>query len=323
MLVKATFLLLFFCILVNNKSIAYCKSSSTTQPLLTPGQEIVSDNGKYSLTLQEDGNLVLYANNTDVLWSSRTAKDSGSTDISKSLWFTPDGSLTLFNSKEPRPVTKCTSHFIWCTGHTTYRDYNTDYKIMNTQNIWHLSPNNTGYQPQICVENDGNLRISSINNSTIWETKTSGQPCYFWIADGVGYPTITRGDLITDTKDMNMSHYPEIMFYHKSDIVANRSYYVKINKDSMLTFSFQNVSITLDAKRYENSCSLTLDKHNMPSFTSTVAFVDSHKTADFGDTQNNIPIKGFIPINESPTSQNLEWAGSKIASTSTLNGIFN
>ncbi|MCC8424340.1 hypothetical protein LJ658_05260 [Mucilaginibacter sp. UR6-11] len=70
-------------------------SVSDTQPVLLVGQSIYSPNHLYRLTLQVDGNLVLYKKNTDGsetgLWSSRTVGKSPT-----GLYFQSDGNLVLY-----------------------------------------------------------------------------------------------------------------------------------------------------------------------------------------------------------------------------------
>ncbi|HTH83200.1 MAG TPA: hypothetical protein VL490_09710 [Mucilaginibacter sp.] len=72
-------------------------TSSDSQPVLTPGQSIYSPNGNNRLTLQTDGNLVLYRKNSNGsetgIWSSRTAGMA-----SASLYFQTDGNLVIYNS---------------------------------------------------------------------------------------------------------------------------------------------------------------------------------------------------------------------------------
>ncbi|WP_161967964.1 hypothetical protein [Fimbriiglobus ruber] len=60
-------------------SLAPVSSSLTPYQLLTPGQFLVSPNGYYWVTLQPDGNFVLYNKFYNALWASRTSQPA--TDV--------------------------------------------------------------------------------------------------------------------------------------------------------------------------------------------------------------------------------------------------
>ncbi|WP_158796521.1 hypothetical protein [Pedobacter sp. L105] len=67
---------------------------SSTTPALSVGQSIYSPNNLYRLTLQTDGNLVLYkVGDGNALWNSQTQANSIK---SKTLYFQPDGNLVLY-----------------------------------------------------------------------------------------------------------------------------------------------------------------------------------------------------------------------------------
>ena len=77
-------------------------------PVLTQGQSIFSPNGQYRLTLQTDGNLVLYKENGTShtsYWSTLTQGESG-----LALFYQTDGHLVLYNG-----LTK-NSPSIWYSG---------------------------------------------------------------------------------------------------------------------------------------------------------------------------------------------------------------
>jgi Fibronectin type III domain len=58
---------------------------------LAPGEELRSANGRYSLTMQEDGNLVVYADDGRPLWHSRTWGQPGTR-----VQLQPDGNLVAY-----------------------------------------------------------------------------------------------------------------------------------------------------------------------------------------------------------------------------------
>ncbi|MCX6718201.1 MAG: FG-GAP-like repeat-containing protein [Candidatus Staskawiczbacteria bacterium] len=63
---------------------------------LTPGQSVMSCNGTYRLTLQKDGNAVLYNVSNKVLWASNTTNTAGKT--SAKLTMQSDGNLVIYDS---------------------------------------------------------------------------------------------------------------------------------------------------------------------------------------------------------------------------------
>jgi hypothetical protein len=68
-----------------------------SQPLLTVGSSIYSPNGNFRITLQTDGNFVLYKKNSNGtesgIWSSRTQGKAAA-----SVYFQTDGNLVVYNA---------------------------------------------------------------------------------------------------------------------------------------------------------------------------------------------------------------------------------
>ncbi|MBB5731002.1 hypothetical protein FHS99_003516 [Sphingomonas prati] len=97
---------------------------------------IVSPDNRFRLTLEADGNLVLYQNSTGPLWSSNTA-NSG-TDRA---YFQPDGNLVLYRA--------------------------------NDTSTWHSE---TYMYPcsKLELQNDGNLVITNLDGKPVWQTGTGG-----------------------------------------------------------------------------------------------------------------------------------------------------
>lgn len=103
---------------------------------LKPGQTVVSCDGRFSLSLQLDGNLVLYFGPGATLWSSNTAGlDSAQAELTR------DGNLTIFGKL---------GETLWTSG----------------------SGSHAG--AQLFVQNDGNLVIYDSNNLPYWYTATYG-----------------------------------------------------------------------------------------------------------------------------------------------------
>lgn len=101
-------------------------------------QSLRSPNGSYRLTLQGDGNLVLYANATrHVLWMTGTQGRS-----TARLVMQPDGNIVLYDT------------------HGRY--------------IWGTRTNGTG-GTHLVMQNDGNLVLFNASNRAVWTTGTAGR----------------------------------------------------------------------------------------------------------------------------------------------------
>lgn len=101
--------------------------------LLTPGQSLVSPNERFRLTLQTDGNLVLYRGGT-ALWATATNGKPAARTIMQA-----DGNLVLYDvANQP----------LWAT---------------------HTSGNPGSY---VRVQDDGNIVIYRPDNSVVWATNT-------------------------------------------------------------------------------------------------------------------------------------------------------
>jgi len=71
------------------------ESTLFTGEVLHAGESITSGNGAYSLTMQTDGNLVLYASSGKAMWDSSSSYGSGSQDT---LVMQPDGNLVIYTA---------------------------------------------------------------------------------------------------------------------------------------------------------------------------------------------------------------------------------
>ncbi|NJL35454.1 MAG: hypothetical protein HC899_00935 [Leptolyngbyaceae cyanobacterium SM1_4_3] len=107
---------------------------------LNKGQQLTSNNKCFTLTLQLDGNLVLYNNKQESsLWSSGTSQRNSSHAIMQ-----PDGNFVIYSD--------------------------------GGSAVW-ASNTNTSGGSQLKVENDGNVVIYTRENKRVWETGTGGQSC--------------------------------------------------------------------------------------------------------------------------------------------------
>lgn len=113
--------------------------SSRTVPSLNPGQSVTSLNGAYRLTMQADGNLVVYRGNSPV-WATMTSLENSYMRVQ------PDGNVVLY-APENDPL--------WNTG--TYHSGNTTPKL----------------------QDDGNLVVYRSDGLAIWDSQGYiGAPSY-------------------------------------------------------------------------------------------------------------------------------------------------
>lgn len=100
---------------------------------LSSGQSITSTNGRYRLTYQGDGNLVLYLEGRISLWSSNTSGQSVGICVMES-----NGNFVMYNA--------------------------------NGQPVWSSNTRNPG--SKLVVQSDGNMVIYDPNGKPVWATNT-------------------------------------------------------------------------------------------------------------------------------------------------------
>jgi len=108
----------------------------TADHALTANQSLASCNGTYSLTMQGDGNLVLYKGGS-ALWASNTSGSAADEALMQG-----DGNLVLYTSAGAS---------VWTSG----------------------TAGNAG--ARLSVQNDGNVVIYSASGSALWATGTNGK----------------------------------------------------------------------------------------------------------------------------------------------------
>jgi dual-action HEIGH metallo-peptidase len=108
---------------------------------LLSGQSISSNDGRFTLVLQGDGNLVHYWNGNGAVWSTSTWNTGG-----LSVWMQEDGNFVLYTTFYPT-----VGYSLWSSG--TY--------------------GNTG--AYLAVQNDGNLVVyDSTGKTALWASNTGG-----------------------------------------------------------------------------------------------------------------------------------------------------
>lgn len=121
-------------------NMALAASTLSVNQQLTSNQYLASDNGKYRLYLQADGNLVLRDWTTrKSMWSSRTHGQGG-----VRIKLQPDGNLVMSRS--------CSGCAVWSTG------------TSRSEAI------------RLVVQNDGNLVLYTASNRPVWATDTVVEP---------------------------------------------------------------------------------------------------------------------------------------------------
>ena len=111
--------------------------SKLTQPhTLSAGQTLLAPNGRYRLTQQSDGNLVLYKDTGKAIWATRTRGTGNRTTMQA------DGNLVTYTS---------THHAVWASRtsgkHATY----------------------------VTMQADGNLVIYTSAGKAVWASHTNGK----------------------------------------------------------------------------------------------------------------------------------------------------
>jgi hypothetical protein len=108
---------------------------------LAVGQSITSRDGRFKLTMQGDGNLVLYWNGHGALWSTNTWNTQG-----KSAWMQTDGNFVVYTTAVPT-----LNQYVWSA---------------NT------GGNSGAY---LALQDDGNLVIYKSDRVTqLWSSNTGG-----------------------------------------------------------------------------------------------------------------------------------------------------
>jgi len=153
---------------------------------LSPGSTLVSPGGQYRLTMQSDGDLVLYTAGGSPLWSSQTSAAAGAFAIMQAdgnfvvysaanrvLWATgtgghpgaelevqSDGDLAVAGPSGP----------LWSSG-----SVNSELKAgEHLDSGWYLQ--SQGGECRLFMQSDGNLVLYAASGQSVWSSGTSGSP---------------------------------------------------------------------------------------------------------------------------------------------------
>lgn len=102
---------------------------------LSPNQALISSNGKYTLVMQSDGNLVIYRQGT-AIWASDTYRSGANR-----AFMQDDGNFVVYEYSSPK----------WAS----------------------QTPGSGGVK--LVMQNDGNLVIYKSNNAPVWASNTEGK----------------------------------------------------------------------------------------------------------------------------------------------------
>jgi len=111
-----------------------CNKGEVSYTALKIGEDLKSPNGKYTLKMQTDGNLVLYCND-NALWSSDTSDET----VAGGLMFQTDGNLVLYSPD-----------------HTA---------------LWDSDSYDKGVTSMV-LQDDGNFVLYTDNREAIWDSGT-------------------------------------------------------------------------------------------------------------------------------------------------------
>lgn len=146
---------------------------NTESSKLYKGDVLYTTNGWYRLTMQSDGNLVLYNKANNVVWSTGTA---GST--AHYAYFQADGNLVLYDNNTG--VTTPSPNLPIGTGRILCQNTESS-KLRKGQSLYAAN----GWF-RLTMQNDGNLAVVSKSNVTVWSSGTAGSAAHYayFQADG-------------------------------------------------------------------------------------------------------------------------------------------
>jgi len=176
---------------------------------LTPGERLTSKDGRFTLILQPDGNLVIYDPHNRPIWSTETSNHSG---VSAAV-MQPDGNLVLYESNDTHPYwasntsgdASVPSIIMQSDGNLVM--YSTGQSYWSTKTQVPATPNRPAHTNvldpgeglsvgdslvsadgnfRLTLQQDGNLVESSGGSSSVWASNTDGRLTWCLIMQGDG-----------------------------------------------------------------------------------------------------------------------------------------
>lgn len=174
---------------------------------LYAGDSLISANGWYKLSMQRDGNLVIYNKANEPVWFTATAGASYA-------WFQPDGNLVVYRISDAVAIwasntsIKGTTNYVPAanfqtgTGQITGSNTNAS-KLMSGQSIY---SSNGWYR--LTMQGDGNLVVTNKANIVTWATNTAGSGATFAWFQGDGNLVLYDNLLNVKWASWNGPNYP-------------------------------------------------------------------------------------------------------------------
>lgn len=135
---KLLFTAIFACFLIAGHN-AFALDRLLPGETLYAGQSLTSQNGRFTLVMQTDGNLVLYPNGGQALWHTQTYNIASLQNGNGRAAFQPDGNFVIYDP----------------------------------QNVPRWNSKSFGSVGLLVMQNDGNLVIYDSNGAPIWSTQTA------------------------------------------------------------------------------------------------------------------------------------------------------
>ena len=228
------------------------KNSLIADQELKVEEFIQSEDQRFKLTLQGDGNLVVSDENNKALWASNTAGKPVTKCVMQG-----DGNLVLYDNANKPYWASGTEKFpgskvllddegylsvyfknrpVWVNGDLVpqpghgYLAANKELKTNQT-----ITSNNLKYR--LVMQEDGNLVLSDEKNATVWSTNTSGKPVTKCVFQGDGnlvlYNEANQAQWASDTYDYGgakliLDDDGYLTLYHKGRPVWINGQHIKL-----------------------------------------------------------------------------------------------
>lgn len=162
---KTVFILLAVMMLqLSLVSAAFAKNSLSVGESLSPGQMLTSNNGRFNLIMQTDGNLVLYKDAGKSIWSTKT---SGA----QYYWRDPITGYTI--RRTPQLLTLAPGLLRVTDAFKDYMFWRAD--VQGWSNAHYQGNVPAGLVGDaLVVQDDGNVVLYATGKGPVWATNTNG-----------------------------------------------------------------------------------------------------------------------------------------------------